>query len=115
MMIDIIFDTETTGFPLWKSPSEDPRQPHLVQLAALVAKGDELIYKWDSIIKCPIEIPKAAADVHGTTTERSQEEGIELFSAITKFDGLLRTADRAVCHNTNFDFKIMKYAYIELA
>ena len=29
----LMFDTETTGLPLWKDPSDHPDQPHLVQLA----------------------------------------------------------------------------------
>lgn len=110
-MIDLIFDTETTGFPHWKSPADDPRQPYLVQLAVVMAKGDELMVTWDTIIKCPIDIPKEAADVHGITRERSQAEGIDLKEAISKFDRLLLTADRVVCHNVNFDIKIMSYAY----
>lgn len=32
----IVYDTETTGLPLFSQPSEDPRQPHIVQLAAIV-------------------------------------------------------------------------------
>ncbi len=110
-MLDIIFDTETTGFPLWKAPVDDPRQPHLVQLAVIMAKGDEVVHKWDCIVKSPIEIPEAAANVHGITTERSVVEGIDLYVAVSTFEDLLLSADRAVCHNAAFDFLIMKSAY----
>lgn len=109
--IDLVFDTETTGFPLWKSLASDPAQPHLVQLAVIMAKGDDLILKWGQIIKCPIEIPEEAANVHGITTERAQNEGISLREALVRFQDDLRTADRVVCHNVNFDFKIMDCAY----
>ncbi len=110
-MIDLFFDTETTGFPVWKAPANDPRQPHLVQLAVIVAKEDELILKWDCIIKSPVEIPEGAANVHGITTERSRSEGVELVEALEKFERLLFEVDRVVCHNFNFDSKIMSYAY----
>ena len=110
-MIDLIFDTETTGFPHRNSSIDYESQPHLVQLAVVMAKEDELMLTWDTIIKCPIDIPEEAVNVHGITTERSQAEGIDLKEAISKFDRLLLIADRVVCHNTNFDIKIMSYAY----
>ncbi len=110
-MLTMVFDTETTGFPLWTSPIEDERQPHLVQLAVIMTKEDEILHKWDTIVKCPVEVSEGALNVHGIDKERSQREGISPNLAVTKFDDLLRSADRTVCHNVNFDFRIMKYAY----
>ncbi len=110
-MIDLIFDTETSGFPIWKAPANDSRQPHLVQLAVIIAKGDELILSWDSIVKCPVKIPEAAANVHGITMARSQQEGVELREVIERFERSLLEVERVVCHNYNFDFKIMSCAY----
>ncbi|MFX6225932.1 hypothetical protein ABTF68_20865, partial [Acinetobacter baumannii] len=34
MRTALIFDTETTGIPEYKLPSEDPSQPHIIQIAA---------------------------------------------------------------------------------
>lgn len=34
-----VMDCETTGLPLFKEPSEDPRQPHIVELAAMLIDG----------------------------------------------------------------------------
>ena len=34
------FDTETTGLPLFRDPSDDPRQPHLVDICILAYGAD---------------------------------------------------------------------------
>jgi len=39
MRLAVFFDSETTGLPLFNEPSEDPRQPHIVQLAACLVAG----------------------------------------------------------------------------
>ena len=75
----LFFDTETTGLPLWKEPSEDPRQPHLVELAALLVNPDtrEMIAFMDVIIKPNgWTIPVDVSEIHGITTERALAEGI---------------------------------------
>lgn len=48
----LFYDTETTGLPDWKSPSESETQPHLVQLAAILANADtrQVISTLDLII-----------------------------------------------------------------
>ena len=34
MPLIFVYDTETTGIPLFDQPSDDPRQPHIVEVAA---------------------------------------------------------------------------------
>mgnify|MGYP000116575521 FL=1 len=36
----VFFDTETSGLPLFKLPSEHPDQPHIVQLGACLVDID---------------------------------------------------------------------------
>ena len=40
----LFYDVETTGLPLRGTPSDDPRQPHLVQFAA-AGERVELIHR----------------------------------------------------------------------
>ncbi len=110
-MLTTIFDTETSGFPLWNAPDSDPRQPHLVQVAVIFVSSGGEVLKWDSIVKCPVEIAPGAVAVHGISTEQSQREGIELAEAVKKFDTYIQMAERIVCHNIKFDLKIMNAAY----
>lgn len=39
----IVMDTETSGLPIYNEPSEGASQPHIVELAALLYEGADLI------------------------------------------------------------------------
>jgi len=108
----IFFDTETTGLPDWKSPSEAENQPHIVQIAARLVDMESLEIKQtlDLIIKPEgWTIPQETTDIHGITTDHamnvgcSEKQALELF--LNMWDGRLRIA-----HNTTFDNRIIRIA-----
>jgi len=108
----IFYDTETTGLPVFKDPSEREYQPHIVQLAAHMVdiKSRKIIQTMDVIVKPDgWEIPQECIDVHGITNELAMEVGIPEPIAIQMFlglwDGRLRVA-----HNTTFDNRIIRIA-----
>lgn len=108
----IVFDTETTGIPDWKIPSESESQPHLVQLAAHqydLTKG-RIVQSMDVIIKPDNwEIPQDVSEIHGITQEYALDVGIPEKLALDMFlelwGGRLRVA-----HNTTFDNRIIRIA-----
>ena len=110
--MDLILDTETTGFIHSKSLLDDAIQPHLMELACLVVKKDELIEQWDSLIHCPIDPTPGAFKVHGITREFCNANGHALDSTINRFEVTLLMVERIVCHNTDFDIKILHIAYL---
>ena len=103
------YDTETTGFPLWSQPSDDIRQPHLVQLAWII--GDK---EGSRIIKPEgWTIPDEVAKIHGITTERALDEGLPLRVVIDEFvEDVVRKDSflHRVAHNESFDSRIMRIA-----
>ena len=108
----LIFDTETQGFPSKSVPLDHEKQPHLVQLAALVidAKTREPISSVDVVIKPDgWEIPTQASDVHGISTEYALEVGISERLAFMMFYHLWQGC-KTVAHNSKFDEKIMSIA-----
>ena len=75
----LFFDTETTGIPQdYKAPCTDTDNwPRLVQLGWILtdSRGNEL-RRGNRIVRPEgFEIPAAASDVHGITTERALAEG----------------------------------------
>lgn len=108
----LFFDTETTGVPDWKKPSDDPFQPHLVQLAALLV--DPFTRKTLSSIDLIIRpdgwtIPEETVEIHGITTEHALAVGVPEELALRLFlemwNGHLRVA-----HNTTFDNRMIRIA-----
>lgn len=112
-MLILPFDTETTGLPDWKLPSESEHQPHLVQLAAILCDDEtrEIQEQLDVIIKPDgWVIPDEASEIHGITTERAMDEGIPEAEALDAFINLYKKCSLRVAHNTTFDNRVIRIA-----
>lgn len=112
MQTALVYDTETTGFPLWNDPSEDPRQPHIVQLAAVLVDVHtrRTLQTVDLIIRPDgWTIPDEAAAVHGITTEMAMDLGVPEALAVECLLDLARGRLR-VAHNEAFDQRIVRIA-----
>jgi DNA polymerase III epsilon subunit-like protein len=111
-MKSLIFDTETTGFPLFKERSADPRQPGLLELAWILYDHElqESIDEFDSLVVCEKPIEPSAFAVHGLTTEMCAD-GAPLDFTCEQFMRAVREADRIVAHNLSFDKRIMRIQF----
>jgi len=107
----LFFDTETTGIPRnHKAPAADLQNwPRLVQLAWLLADEEaneissvEYIVKPDGFT-----IPKNAAKIHGITTEKAVQNGVDLKSILIEITPSIKKASVLVAHNIQFDEKIL--------
>lgn len=105
------FDTETSGLPNFHEPSDDPGQPHLLQLAAILydLEGRE-VHRLSTIVKpgkgCVIH-PKAF-EAHGITLERAHAEGADPVQTARDFEEMARQATLIVGHNVSFDVRIFR-------
>lgn len=106
------YDTETTGIPNWKVPSDSPEQPHLVQLAATLVNVDtrEVVDSMDVIIKPDgWEIPEETIAIHGITMEQAEKEGIPEQEALEMLLAMRGDHER-VAYNKTFDQRIIRIA-----
>ena len=106
----LFYDTETTGLVNRYRPPEDPSQPHLVQLAALLTEDDGTERSSINFIVNPgqnVVVPDQASNVHGITTELARRAGVTCSAACEAFNALARKADLLVCHNVDFDQVVM--------
>ena len=60
------------------------------------------------------EIPKAASDVHGITTEFALENGKPLLDVIFAFGADLNQAECVIGHNLDYDLHIVGAEYVRL-
>lgn len=109
------FDTETSAIPEWKMPSDDPCQPHLVELAALLVDPMtyETIESMDVIIRpdgWEWDETSEAFQKHGITMEQAMDEGIPEEVAVDQFLSLYEQGVLRIAHNTTFDNRIMRIA-----
>lgn len=114
MSLILFMDTETTGLPDFKAPSESEHQPHLVQVAALLTTNTgKVVSSIDLTVAADgWEIPAETSEIHGITTERSREVGVPESVAVQTFLALWRRASKRVAHNEQFDARIMRIALL---
>lgn len=109
----LFYDTETSGLPIFSAPSEDPGQPHIVQLAAALVDLDtrETLASLDVIVRPDgWEIPDAVAAVHGITTERAAALGVPESLALSLFLEMWAACRVRIAHNEQFDARIIRIA-----
>lgn len=110
--MNLIYDTETTGLPIFKEPSEGVNQPHIVDLhARLYNDQGELVEFMDTLVKPDgWIIPDDVIAVHGITNEMANDLGIPESEAIDQFIALHEKAAKRVAHNVSFDDRIIRIA-----
>lgn len=109
-MVRLFFDTETTGLPKsFRAPSTDiDNWPRLVQLSWILADEHKELSRADLIIKPDgFEIPEAASNVHGITTEMALKNGISAKNAVYYFLGAAKCANVLIGHNVSFDTNVV--------
>jgi DNA polymerase-3 subunit epsilon len=112
-MIGLVYDTETTGLPLYSQPSGDPAQPHLVQLACCLCDSSTkgVIAALDVLIRPDgWLIPPSVTQVHGITTEKAVKYGVPERLAVEMFLALHAAAEVRIGHNEPFDARMMRIA-----
>lgn len=120
MSLILVYDTETTGIPDWKVPSDSPHQPHIVQLAAaLVDMRDRSTRASINLIVRPDgwDIPAEVSEIHGFTNETATLYGVTektAVRALLELWGMQRDTGTApvtrVAFNETFDARIIRIA-----
>ena len=114
----LFFDTETTGIPKdYKAPcTNTDNWPRLIQLGWLLTDAEGRILSEGNHIVRPdgFEIPKAASDLHGITTEFALENGKPLLDVIFAFGADLNQAECVIGHNLDYDLHIVGAEYVRL-
>jgi DNA polymerase-3 subunit epsilon len=113
MGLILFFDTETTGIPIWKEPSDDERQPHLVSVAAQLVDEDtqEVKGELDAIVRpegWEWDETDDAFKLHGITMEKAMDVGLTEDKVIDMFMQLHSTCALRVAHNTTFDNRMIR-------
>lgn len=113
MTFALFYDTETTGLPLFDQPSDDPRQPHIVQLAAVMVELEtkKPVQSMNVIIRPDSwDIPEEVSRIHGITKDVAFMVGVPELSAISMFCFMFANCQTRIGHNEKFDARIIRIA-----
>lgn len=107
-----VFDTETTGLPAWKDPSEAGHQPHIVEVASLLCDAEgNIIDRFQAIVRPNgWEISPEMTAIHGISQEMAMDVGIPEIEALDGFLALHSRASIRAAHNATFDDRIIRIA-----
>lgn len=106
----LVFDSETTNLPDFHKQAEDPSQPHIVQLGAILYDSARHVVSEMNVLVRPdgwVISPETTA-IHGITMEAATKYGLKLETAIKLFIAFADRAELLVAHNYSFDEKMVR-------
>lgn len=107
----LVYDTETTGLPVWGKPSEDECQPRITQLAAELCNVEtgEVLAGMSFLIRPEgWTIPDDLAELTGITTEKANAYGVHIEVVLRLFLKMWSKANIRVAHNESFDMRMVR-------
>jgi len=116
----IVFDTETTGLPKTKfiSPDTLNKWPHIVQFSYIIydVSLNDIVVSKDYVIKLPesISISEESSKIHGITNQISSENGVCLNEVLNEFFYYLRSVEKLIGHNIEFDINMIKIELLRI-
>jgi DNA polymerase-3 subunit epsilon len=100
-----VFDTETTGVDVFSARV-------VSSTIALIGSRGEVIERYDWLIDPGIEIPEAAARVHGITTEVARASGVHaqvgIAQLIAQLASMIERGFPLVAYNAPYDLSLMR-------
>ncbi len=112
----LIFDTETTGLPHnYSAPITDLENwPRLVQIAWQLHDSTGRLLSSDNLIVKPegFTIPFNSEKIHGISTKRALEEGMDLALVLQRFQADVEKATILIGHNIDFDNHIVGAEFV---
>lgn len=110
----LIYDTETTGLPLFKEPSDHPDQPYITQLAAelCIEETGEVMGSMNVLIKPEgWTITDEITALTGITMEKAERFGFPIGDVLPYFIDMWSKANlHRVAHNESFDMRMIRIA-----
>jgi len=122
-LLDLVFDTETTGKLNYNQPAGHITQPAMVQLGAILYHDRQIVAELN-IVTIPVRqysesggairvpIPAEAYNIHGIDDAKVDAAGVQVGLALALFMQLASKADRLIAYNTAFDRDIVNTALI---
>ena len=106
----LLFDTETSGLPLFKEPSDHPGQPRIIQLTALLCdwKGAKLSSLDTLIYHEGLVLSEEVRNLTGHYDDKLKAGGVPISVAMIAFLALWAKATVAVAHNITFDNRMVR-------
>jgi len=113
--MELFFDTETTGLALFKLPHSHERQPDIVQIGLVLSDAEKIYFKANMLVN-PSGVNSAwnigpdTQKIHGISNEMVKAGGTDTRTVLLVLDSLLAKANTVVCHNVEFDKKMVMSA-----
>lgn len=112
----LFYNVSSTGIPNFKLPSEDPSQPHVVQICAVLCSTEGRTL---ASINLPIEPDgwELPTDVPllGLNTELAKRAGVPLRGALAIFWEMAMKATVRVAHAEDFHARMIRIGYHQVA